>query len=80
MGHEADNAQKNAGRNLRGQRDIITKGAQNTNKAKTNLINANRKLDIITMRSIVYVGSLYGIAAILFLIIVCLMILKIKNI
>ena len=80
MGHEADGLQTNAGRNLRNQRDVISKSAKSTSAAQNNLTKANRKIELISMRNMIYIGSLYGMAGVLFLIIICIFILKIKNI
>ena len=80
MGHEADGLQTNAGRNLRNQRDVIGKSAKSTSAAQNNLTKANRKIELISMRNMIYIGSLYGMAGVLFLIIICVFILKVKNI
>ena len=79
MGYEAEGAQKNAGRNLRGQRDVISKAAKNTENAARNLRRAQVKLTIISVRTMVYIGALYSIAGVLFLIIIWLLVLKLKN-
>lgn len=69
MGYEASDLQNNAGRNLRGQRDIIGKSAKNTSAAQHQLRRANKKIELISIRNMVYTGSLYGIAVVLGLII-----------
>ena len=70
MGYEAEGAQKEAGRNLRNQRDVISKAAKNTSNAARNLKRAHVKLTIISVRTMVYIGALYSIAGVLFLIII----------
>ena len=80
MGYEANDMQKNAGRNLRTQRDVIARSAKNTNAAHHALRKANQKIELISLRNMLYTGSLYGIAIVLFLIIICILVLKIKNI
>ena len=69
MGHEGHDAQRNGGRNLRDQRGMLTTAAKNTNIATDNIRKAGRKIEIISIRNMVYVGSLYGIAVVLALII-----------
>ena len=70
MGNEASEFQRNAGTNLRGQRDTIENIAKNTKQARYGLQKANMKIEVIRIRNLLYVGSLYGISVVLFLIII----------
>mmetsp|Transcript_27281 Transcript_27281/g.24161 ORF Transcript_27281/g.24161 Transcript_27281/m.24161 type:complete len:135 (+) Transcript_27281:255-659(+) len=77
MGIEGHDAQRNAAKNLRDQRGLLVTGAKNTNKTAGNLRKAHRQIEIVSIRNMVYVGSLYGIAIVLALITICILILKI---
>lgn len=69
MGHEASQAQRNAGKNLGDQRNVILKSSKNTESALNGMKKANRKILIIQARSVAYAASLYGIIVVLLLII-----------
>ena len=60
MGYEGHDAQRDAGQKLRYQRDLLGKAAKNTSAAMGNLRKANQKIELISIRNMVYVGSLYG--------------------
>ena len=70
MGNKQVINQKEKLRELRDQKQIIKKNCKNSKNAQSNIKDTHRKLNLISWRVKVYILTLYGIAIVLFLIII----------
>ena len=80
MGYRMIDDQKADMRKLREQTVTDFKVAKKLKSTKDNAKEVNRIISVVTWRVKAYILALYAIAFILFIIIICILILKIQNI